>query len=407
MNKKVKVLQINTYFRKGSTGRIVEDLYRLQLEQGYDPYVIYGNGEKITGVHNVFKIGNSFNYYIQKYRTHLFGNHAFYSKLITHKIIKKIKDIDPDVIHIHNLHGNYIDVDQLFRFIRCNKIPVVLTMHDCWAITGHCAHFSKVGCQKWETGCYKCPLLHDYPRTICDRSRSAYVRKKGLFTSVDMSVVAISEWARNVIENSFLKDANIYSIYNGVDISRFKPTTQKNSLREKYNLPNKKVVLSVSIGWTKEKGVEYIDKLAKKLNDDYLYLVIGVLPNEYYSDKIINLPATKNVDQLIEYYQCADVLFNPSLQEMCGLVIIEAMACGIPAVVFDTTASPYVVGKGCDEPGGIAVELGDIDGVYNAIKTITDNIKYSENARNRVEQYFNLERNNQKYLEVYKSLCKR
>lgn len=394
----MKVLQINI-FGNLSTGRIAVDLYNVLKENGHDGLVAYARNTISDGVPH-YVIGSMKNVYIDALLTRMTDRAGFFSTSATVKLIEKIKQYDPDVIHLHNLHGYYINVEVLFDYLReCGK-PVVWTLHDCWAFTGHCCHFSAIKCDKWKKGCYKCPQKHSYPASYVDHSKSNYVKKKELFTGIEnMHIVTVSKWLEEVTKQSYLKAYPIETIYNGIDTSVFKLT--KSDVKKRLNIENRKVILGVASTWSPNKGLSDFIKLSKMITEDYIIVLVGVNKKQIKTlpNNIIGLSRTNNVNELVELYSAADVFFNASIEETFGLPTVEAMACGTPAIVYDCTALPEVISA---ESGKI-VEANNVELVWKEIKDILEKPYNSEQTIKNAKHY---EKNAQykKYLLLYEEI---
>lgn len=396
--KEMKVLQINI-FGNLSTGRIAVDLYNVLKENGHDGLVAYARNTISDDVPH-YVIGSMKNVYIDALLTRMTDKAGFFSTSATIKLIEIIKKYDPDVIHLHNLHGYYINVEVLFNYLKKCKKPVVWTLHDCWAFTGHCCHFSAIKCDKWKTGCYKCPQKHSYPASYVDNSKSNYLKKKELFTGIDnMHIVTVSKWLEDVTKQSYLKPYPIETIYNGIDTSVFKPI--KSDVKKRLNIENRKVILGVASTWAPNKGLKDFIQLSKLITDDYIIVLVGVNKKQIrmLPDNIIGLSRTNNVHELVELYSAADVLFNASIEETFGLPTVEAMACGTPAIVYDCTALPEVV----SEDSGKVIEPNKVELVWQTIQEMEDEVF---NPAQIVENAQKYEKNKQykKYLELYEKI---
>jgi len=323
-----------------------------------------------------------------------------FSIFSTVRFLRKVNQIVPDLIHLHNLHNGYINLGMLFRYIKRKNIPVVWTLHDCWAFTGQCAHFTMVRCDKWKNGCFQCKQYKEYPATKVDNTKKMYRLKRKWFTGVsNLTVITPSKWLADLVKQSFLREYPVQVIYNGIDLDVFQPTS--GNFREKYGIESKKIVLGVADGWSKRKGLDDFIKLAERLDESYAVVLVGlsVEQQKELPSNIIGLRRTKGVQELAEIYGAADVLFNPSIEETFGLVTAEAMACGTPVVVYNATASPELV----EETECFCVEVNAIKEAADAIVHVCVRGKktYSENCINKVKEHYNRTNQIEKYIECY------
>lgn len=368
----MKVLQINSVCGFGSTGRIATDLYDAIVKNGDECLIAYGRG-KASDKYNTYKIGSRLNNYIHGFESRLFDNHGFSSRIATIKFIKKIKEYQPDVIHLHNLHGYYINIKILFNFLKEYDIPVVWTLHDCWAFTGHCCHYTYNKCYKWETQCCKCKNKNIYPSSLLfDQSKNNYKKKKEIFTGLKkLTIITPSNWLAKEVKKSFLKEYPIKVINNGIDLNIFKPT--KSNFRTDYKLQDKIIILGVANLWNQKKGYNDFFDLARQLDNRYIIVMIGLTKKQINNlpSNILGITRTNNMNELAEIYSAADVFFNPSQEETLGLVTAEALACGIPAIVYRHTAIPEVIDINC----GIVIKDKDIFTLINYIDNLSKEIK--------------------------------
>lgn len=396
----MKVLLINSVCGIRSTGRICTDLAEVLERDGHECKIAYGRLEVPEKYRKyAVKVGNAFVLKADAVLTRFLDNAGLNSYSSTKKLIKQIKEYNPDIIHLHNIHGYYINIRVLFDFLRSFGRPVVWTLHDCWAFTGHCAHFTVAGCEKWKTGCYGCKRKNTYPKSILlSRAKRNYRLKKELFTQLDnMTIVTPSEWLADVTRRSFLNKYPVHAIPNGVDLSVFRPTD--GDFRQRYGLEGKKIILGVASAWGQSKGIDDFVALNEIVGDDYKIVIVGMGEGESsrLPEDILVIPRTNDVKELAEIYTAADVFFNPSKEETMGLTTVEAMACGTPVVTSDLTAVPEVVSP---ESG---IVLGDItpQSVLSAVEEVLSG-SYTVTVE-RAEKY---EKSAQyrKYLELYKAL---
>lgn len=349
----MKVLFINSTYGFGSTGKIVSGIADALKDNGDSVRVAYGRDDLGDGVAAsetaTYRIGNRYDVNFHALQTRLFDRHGLASKSSTKKLIRYIREYAPDVIHLHNIHGYYLNYEVLFSYLKKAGIPVVWTLHDCWAFTGHCAHYAEAGCYKWLTHCNHCPLKKDYPTSVLlDRSRNNFAKKKNSFTGVDrMVLVTPSKWLAGEVSKSFLGEYDIRTIYNGIDTSVFRP--RESSVLEKYNLKGKKVALGVANIWSEYKGLKDFIEMAGMVDDSWAFILVGLTEEQSRGlpANIIPIRRTDNVEELVELYSAADVFINPSTLETMGLVTVEAMACGTPVITYNKTAVPEVVGENC------------------------------------------------------------
>lgn len=364
----MRVLQINSVCGVGSTGRIATDLYKVLEEQGHECLIAYGRGTAPEGI-NSYKIGTNLDNYLHVARTRLLDQHGYGSKKATIELVKKIKEYNPDVIHLHNLHGYYLNLEVLFNYLAESNKPVIWTLHDCWAFTGHCAHFDYIGCDKWKDECNNCPQKKEYPSSnFLDNSKLNFNKKKELFTSLqNMKIITPSKWLAKLVQESFLGKYNVEVINNGIDLNVFKPTPS--DFRQKYYLEKKKIILGVASVWTERKGLSTFIELSAKLNEDYQIVLVGITEKQKNDlpVNIIGITRTNNIKELAEIYTAADVFVNPTLEDNFPTVNLEALACGTPVITYDTGGSPEIVNIEC----GAVVRQDNLDELILKIIKLT------------------------------------
>ena len=394
----MKVLFINTVFSRGSTARIAREIGSHVEKLGGSYMVAYGRGEKSDDPHAYF-IGSKADYYLHAGMTRITDKCGFYSKAATKKLIDFIRAYQPDIIHLHNLHGYYLNIEILFDYLKTEYTgKVVWTLHDCWAFTGHCVHFTIAKCSKWQTGCHSCPQKNTYPvSNFRDNSRWNYERKKTLFSGVpNMTVVTVSQWLKTMAEQSFLGQYPVQCVYNGIDDRNFHPV--ENNVKLELGIEGKKMILLVSDGWNEQKGYSKTLETARLAPKDWHFVMVGVSKdqNAQLPENITGISGLWNPGKLIEYYSAADVFFNPSLEETFGLVTAEAIACGTPAVVMDSTA--------CAEPlNGYGVILKEYTPAA-ALKAIEECLTI---PKNQSVNQFTLEKMTAGYLACYQKETER
>lgn len=321
-------------------------------EQGNEVWMFCPDGRsQKKNVKNNYFIGSRYERFVSSKINYYTGKQGTLNLIGTHQLLRRLDEIKPDIIHLHNLHSNYINWEMLFHYINKNNIKVVWTFHDCLPFTGQCPYFDIVKCDKWKHGCYECPMTHKYPATRWDVSKREYLRKKKLFTSVsDMVIVTPSQWLANLVSESFLKDYPVRVIFNGIDLSDFYP--RQSNFREKYNIQTDKfIILGVAFSWGIRKGLDRFEKLAKILDERFQIVLVGIDAGKVESDKILCISKTDNQGQLAEIYSAADVLLNPTREDNFPTVNIEALACGLPVLSYGAGGSA----EAFDENSGMIV----------------------------------------------------
>lgn len=398
----MKVVQINAYFNYGSTGNIANKLIKKGREENIDSYSIYWlmKDEKIEDK-NIIYCGeeNNKSIYLKIFEYIFNGGKISYNHNRTLKVLEELKKINPDIIHLHNLHGDFeygsLDIPFFFNEISKMKKKVIWTLHDCWAITGRCYHFEYKNCEKWKIGCGNCPQKnYDRHGILKDYSSKNWRIKKELYKSFNnLTIVTVSDWLKSIVEKSILKNKNIITIYNGIDTNIFK------NYKIKKIKPEKKIILG--IGWDRKKRFKDYYKLANLLNKDEELLIVGERP---LFRRIKKLPKniriierTNNPEKLAKIYNEADVYFNPSPAETFGLTTAEALGCGIPVVGYNVTATPEIIGE-C----GRTVKKGEIKEVLDAIRELYKDEKLKEKCKERIIKNFTLDKMLTSYIELYR-----
>lgn len=390
-----KLLQINVTANWGSTGRIAEDIGRTAIENGWESWIAYGRNHNPSSS-NLIRVGSDYDVKRHAIFSRFFDNHGLVSKRVTRQFIKKIQELSPDIIHLHNIHGYYINYELLFDFLRNWGGPVVWTLHDIWPITGHCAYFGVEECQKWLTGCGDCKRLNTYPQSLfLDRSADNYIRKKKAFTSLkNLTLITVSDWLSDLIGQSFMSEYPRITIHNGVDTDIFSPG-------EKASNP---YVIGVANVWEKRKGLRDFFKLREILPKEILIKLVGLTESQIKSlpEGIIGIERTNSVKELAELYSASLALVNPTYEDNFPTVNIEAISCGIPVITYDTGGSPEAI----DSQTGHVVEKGNYAGLADAIVRVyssnLNNLK--DNCRNRALQLFAKDKCYTKYIEQYRVL---
>lgn len=395
-----KLFQINVAANWGSHGRIVEGIGQAAMAQGWESYVAYGRYANPSKSH-VLKIGSTFSQYRHGFQSMFFDRHGLGSTNATWRLIREIEYINPDIIHLHNVHGYYLNYPTLFQYLSEQGTPVVWTLHDMWPLTGHCAFPVMASCEQWKTECVNCPLTRkEYPRCYgFARTRQNFQEKRYYFNQVpDLHLVTVSKYLESQVRQSILKDIDTRCIYNGIDIDVFHPYQYQFSRTRHYQ------VLGVASVWEKRKGLDTFRRLRLRLPENYDITLVGLTDDlmRQLPDGIVGVSRTDSEQQLVEYYANADVYVNPSEAESFGMTTAEALACGTPAIVYDTTACPEIV----DDLSGRVVPLDDIDALLNAVRDVCENPQPDrrKHCRERAVRLFNRKEKYLEYIDLYDAL---
>ena len=399
----LRLLQINVTANWGSHGKIAEQIGKIAMANGWESYIAYGRNKTESESH-LIRIGSPIEICLHGIEAKLLGRHGLGSVLGTKMFIKRIRKIKPDVIHLHNVHGYYINYKLLFEFLIEYGRPVIWTLHDCWAFTGRCAHFVDVGCYKWKKGCYDCRFKQIYPNTwIWDHSKSDYQLKRKLFSMLpNLTIVPVSVWLKEFVRNSFLKNQRIEIIHNGTNLNTFAYPLKDEVENAKFT------ILGVSNLWTENKGLNDFIALRKCLPEDkYDIVMVGLNDKQLnaLSKGIKGIKRTNSVQELVKLYASADVFWNPTYVDNFPTVNIEALACGTPVITYKTGGSPEAI----NENTGFVVDQGDLKGVLAAIDTIKIKGKkfYSPKCRQRAEEKFDMVKQFQKYIDLYNEVLRK
>lgn len=400
----MKVLQINSVCGIRSTGRICTDIAEVLRERGDECVIAFGREQVPEKYKDIsYRIGSDTDVKLHALCSRIFDSAGFHSKSATRKLLKYIDEYAPDVIHLHNIHGYYVNIEMLFDYIKSKKIPVVWTLHDCWAFTGHCSHYSAVGCDKWRTVCENCPQKKEYPKSIfLDRSKNNYLRKKEIFCGVpNMTIVTPSEWLADEVRSSFLGEYRVKVINNGIDLETFNPV--ESNFREKYGLEDKKLLLGVATAWGERKGLDRFISLADMLGDGYRVVLVGLTEEQISAlpENILGIARTNSPRELAEIYTAADICLSLSYEETMGLTVIEANACGTTAAVFDKTALPELI----DGNNGIILRDTDLEAVADEIRALDASRFTAESCVASAKKY-EKKKKYEEYFELYKEMLK-
>ena len=398
----MKVFFVNTVCGVGSTGKIATSLLQLLKEQGDEGCVAFGVGEaRGVAPGEAYRTVSKTQYYAHNILSRLTGREGLFSAARTRTLVEQIKKYNPDVIHLHNLHGHYLNYEILFRYLAGAGKPVVWTLHDCWAMTGHCTHFAAVDCEQWKDRCRSCKQLRQYPKCYtCGNVRDNYDRKRAAFTSIaNMTLVTPSHWLAALTRESFLKDYPVQVIHNGIDLSVFRPV--ESDFRDRYNCRGKYILLGVAFDWGYRKGLDVFVELSRRLDERFQIVLVGTNEtlDKQLPENIISIHRTRDQQELAQIYTAADLFVNPTREEALGLVNVEALACGTPVLTFRTGGSPECIDPGC----GCVVDCDDVDALEREIRRLENQRPFTAEACRARAEYFDVNKRFAEYLKLYTS----
>lgn len=392
----MKIVQINATCGVGSTGKICVGISELLTEHNVENYILCSRS---NGYHLGIPCADKKYIKIQALKSRILGNYGFNSGKATRKIITELEKIQPDIVHLHNIHGHDCDLSALFTYFKKKRTKLVWTFHDCWAFTGYCTYFDMVKCGKWKTKCEECAKMREHS-WFFDQSTRLFEKKKSLFAGLDLTVVTPSRWLADLAKQSFLRDYSIQVINNGIDLSVFKPTD--GNFREKHGLKNIKIILGVSFEWSERKGADVFAAISQRLSDDYKIVLVGIddETKKALPSSILSVRRTQNQEELAEVYTAADVFVIPTREENYPTVNMEALACGTPVLTFLTGGSPEML----DETCGSVVDCDDVDALEKEIIRICEERPYSKEACLEKAKEFDKNERFKEYLELYERI---
>ncbi len=393
----MKIAQINATCGVGSTGKICSSVAALLSSQHVDNVVLYS--QNTTQDPHGILYGKPLEIKADALKARLFGNYGFQSKVATKRLIAELERYSPDVVHVHNIHSHNADLDKLFSWFRAHHTKIVWTFHDCWAFTGYCMHYDMIGCDKWKTQCDRCPQKTCYSWTA-DRSRWIFEKKRELFSDLDLTIVTPSQWLADQVKQSFLQEYPTHVIQNGIDLAVFRP--QSSDIRQRLDCADKRLVLGVAFGWDRRKGLDVFLELAKRLDDRYQIVLVGVdeKVEKQLPSNIRTIRRTQDQQELAQLYTAADVLVNPTREDTYPTVNMEALACGTPVVTFRTGGSPEMLNEAC----GVVVEKNDVDGIEQAIHRVCEQSADMREACLAKAAEFDQNRCFEKYTALYQEV---
>jgi len=363
----MKVLQINAVYGFKSTGIIVKDIEELLQNNGDECFIAYQTA--INPPKNSYKIGNKLDYKLHALLARLFGKQAYFSKAATKGLLKYIDKISPDVVHLHNLHSNYLNLNMLCDYLSEKNIKTVYTLHDCWVFTGKCTHYAGVKCDKWQTTCGNCPLNKaEQPSLFFDATSFVLKDKTNHLNKIkDLTIVGCSEWIKGEAEKSLLTPKDITVIYNGVDTEIFKP--HKTNFKEEYGITEDFVIMGMADKWCLKENQAAVEKIIAN-NKESKIVIVGCKEEQkelfkQYSN-VLPLGYVKDREKLADIYASSNVFINLTHADTLPTVNMESICCGTPVITYNCCGSPELL----DENSGFVVNENDIDDILEKQEAI-------------------------------------
>lgn len=397
----MRILQINAVYCFLSTGVIAKDICDM-LERNGEQTAVATQRTSINS-ENVYIVGNTFDWKYHALHSRIWGKQGYASRFATKKLIKWMEKQKPDIVHLHNLHSNYINFGVLCDYLAKKNIPTVITLHDCWYFTGKCTHYAQVGCNRWQSSCGNCPQLkREVPSLFFDSTEKVLLdRTNHLLKINNLTLVGCSKWISGEVKKSRLSSARVETIYNGVDIGIFRP--HQNNFRQKHNIGDKFVILGMANKWSESVNKDAVEAITQN-NPDAVIVVVGCKDEQkaHFENKanVIPIGFVSDRNELSDIYASADVFVNLTRADTLPTVNMESICCGTPVVTFDSCGSPELV----DEDSGIVVAQDDIGGLVEAI----NRVKNGERRFDAFTKHAKFDKNTcyERYYEIYKSVLK-
>lgn len=401
----MKIIQINAVNRFGSTGRNTMEFHNYCKSHGITSSIFCMNESKDDD--NIYLVGTNYDHKLHALFSRIFGLQGYFSHFATKRMLRRIDEIQPDVVFLGNLHSNFVNIPMLLRYLAKKDIVTVLVLHDCWFFTGHCTHYTAFKCMKWQSVCRNCAHMKSgNPSLFFDSSQKVFHDRIKLFSNIPrMGVIGVSDWITEEAKKSVILSSvkSYLRIYNWIDLETFYPRETK-KLRNRIGVKDEFIVLGVATEWSWMKGFSHFIEAAKRIPEAKFVLIGSIQKDLAMPENVLAQGVISNVLDLAEYYSLADVLLVCSLQETFGKVSAEALACGTPVIANDSTANPEIIGSKC----GIVVHNNSDDEIESAIRLImrTGKSVYTQNCIYRAQTEFNKDTQISKYIQYADLLCK-
>ncbi|MBQ9861549.1 MAG: glycosyltransferase [Clostridia bacterium] len=400
----MRVLQINATYGYGSTGLIMQDIGETLTAAGEEAFFAYQSAKEL--VPNGYCVGNRIDWKVHAVLCRLFGRQGYYSKAATRRFLRYLDEVKPDIVHLHNLHSNYIHLNDLLKYLAKKDIPTVITMHDCWYFTGKCFHYVDVGCDGFQHGCGNCLKKEAPPASLLFDCSRAVLRDRIRFLSVvpRLKIVGCSEWICGEAKKGFMRDFAITAIRNGVDITVFKPQ-DKRALKTARGLQDKFVVMGMANKWLLPSNRALLERTVAMLDDGAVLMLVGCTDGQKaqlarYGDKVVCIGFVSDRAQMAACYATADVFVNATHADTLPTVNMESICCGTPVITYDSCGSPELILEGC----GYTVAEDDVDRMLERITAVRQSGAWDCSAIGA--EHFDKNKSYRQYMDVYRELVK-
>lgn len=398
----MKVVQVNAIYGRKSTGTIVREIKSCCELNGIECDVAYSIAERPgSKVPGGYQIGNKLTAKWHALMSRIWGKQAYFNHLTTWRFLRWLDRLKPDVVHLHNLHSNYIHLNMLLRYLAKRDIPTVITFHDCWYFTGGCVHYTSVGCDRWKSSCGQCPQWKELPSWFRDSTASVLKDRSRFLNAIPhLTIVGVSEWIAGQVRESVLGKKPLRVIYNGFDLDIFRP--RASGIRERSGIKDRFVILGPADKWLLPVNKLTLNYFLDNLPDDAVMVLFGSSPVSVESPKIIRLGYIKGREEMAEVYSMADVFVNCSREDTLSSLNLECQACGTPVVTYDATGSKETVDNQC----GFAVQTGNCQALWEKVLEVrgAGKASLSSACREFVKSRFEKSSNYMEYIDLFRNI---
>ncbi|MFA1642609.1 glycosyltransferase [Chryseomicrobium imtechense] len=404
----MKIMHINCYYKKGSTGKIIEEINKTVMENGGTVGICFSKSIKSLDS-NAFKISSRYELAVYKRIAKLIGLEYYMGLIPTLKIMFRIKQFKPNIVHLHSANGFMLNYYILMKYLKKLDIKVVLTNHAEFYYTGNCSHSFE--CDKWKTGCGNCPNLFKATGSkLFDSTKLSWKwTKKNFELHNQINVVSVSKWVNNrSLQSPILNKFPHQVILNGIDTNKGFYLKNCEEFKNKIGLSQKKILLHVTASFTDDiensKGGHHILELAAKLqhNSKIVFLVIASYAKvDKLPSNVIVVKDVNDIQLLNNYYNIADLSIITSKKETFSMPVAESLATGTPVIGFKAGGPESISLKDYSE----FVEYGDLDSLVHLIyKWYEKKQEIKEGLSNVARNRYSSEIMSLKYYQLYKSL---